>query len=144
MISLITERRSYSTILTAYWDQPAPSYFKGSEDTPEYERRKKVGIAMCSSVSRLLIGGFLGLRHRPSPHHSALVLHRRTLAGSGGRMWGDTGYADSVLSEGRSSSPPASHARDLRALVMQYSMGMDECSSFYHWACSNILYWQYF
>jgi len=30
------------TILTAYWDQPAPSFFNGSEDTPEYDRRKNV------------------------------------------------------------------------------------------------------
>jgi hypothetical protein len=44
--SQITENRSYSTILTAYWDQPAPSYFNGSEDTPEYDRRKKVGFVM--------------------------------------------------------------------------------------------------
>jgi hypothetical protein len=101
---------SYSTILTAYWDQPAPSYFNGSEDTPEYERRKKVGFLIYASVSDLFIGHLLGLRHRPSPHHSALVLYRRTLAGSRGRMWGDTGYADSVLGEGRSSSPSTSYA----------------------------------
>lgn len=42
---------SYSTILTAYWDQPAPSYFNGSEDTPEYERRKKVGFVIGPNVS---------------------------------------------------------------------------------------------
>jgi len=30
------------TILTTYWDQPAPSFFNGSEDTPEYDRRKNV------------------------------------------------------------------------------------------------------
>ena len=55
MLSLITESRSYSTILTAYWDQPAPSYFNGSEDTPEYDRRKKVGFVVCTSLSRLVI-----------------------------------------------------------------------------------------
>jgi hypothetical protein len=106
----ITKNRSYSTILTAYWDQPAPSYFNGSEDTPEYDRRKKVGFVMGLSVSRLLIGHPLGLRYRSDPHHSALVLYRRTLTGSGGCMWGDTDYADSVFSEGRSSGPSTSHA----------------------------------
>ena len=110
VLSLITESRSYSTILTAYWDQPAPSYFNGSEDTPEYDRRKKVDFVMSASISRLLIGHVLVLRHRPSPYHSAFVLYRRTLAGSGGRLWRNTGYADSVLSEGRSSSPSTSHA----------------------------------
>lgn len=35
---------SHSTILAAYWDQPAPSFFNGSEDTPEYDRRKNVSL----------------------------------------------------------------------------------------------------
>ena len=39
-----------STILTAYWDQPAPSFFNGSEDTPEYDRRKKVSVGIYRSV----------------------------------------------------------------------------------------------
>ncbi|KAI0268377.1 ARM repeat-containing protein [Gloeopeniophorella convolvens] len=29
-----------ATILVVYWDQPAPSFFNGTEDTPEYNRRK--------------------------------------------------------------------------------------------------------
>jgi len=37
-------------LLTAYWDQPAPSFFNGSEDTPEYDRRKNVSVDICRSV----------------------------------------------------------------------------------------------
>jgi len=40
---------SCSTILTAYWDQPTPSFFNGSEDTPEYDRRKDVSFIICCS-----------------------------------------------------------------------------------------------
>jgi hypothetical protein len=39
-----------STILTAYWDQPAPSFFNGSEDTPEYDRRKNVSVVVYATM----------------------------------------------------------------------------------------------
>jgi len=39
-----------STILTLYWDQPAPSFFNGSEDTPEYDRRQNVSVDIRRNV----------------------------------------------------------------------------------------------
>jgi hypothetical protein len=60
---LITEidTRSYSTILAAYWDQPAPSFFNGSEDTPEYDRRKNVSPVICHSADNLTVDCPVGL-----------------------------------------------------------------------------------
>ena len=52
---------SYSTILTAYWDQPAPSFFNGSEDTPEYDRRKNVSLVLCHSIDSLPVDHPVGL-----------------------------------------------------------------------------------
>jgi hypothetical protein len=48
--SRMIDTTSFSTILTTYWDQPAPSFFNGSEDTPEYDRRKIVSVGICRSV----------------------------------------------------------------------------------------------
>ena len=50
-----------STILTAYWDQPAPSFFNGSEDTPEYDRRKNVSLIICHSADNLIVDHLVGL-----------------------------------------------------------------------------------
>lgn len=47
--------RTYSTILAAYWDQPAPSFFNGSEDTPEYDRRKNVSLVICHGADHLTV-----------------------------------------------------------------------------------------
>ncbi|KAH9062811.1 ARM repeat-containing protein [Lactarius vividus] len=51
-----------TTILTAYWDQPAPSYFNGSEDTPEYDRRKKVYDT--DPVRTILLSSYIAERLR--------------------------------------------------------------------------------
>jgi hypothetical protein len=48
--SLNNRRDICSTILTAYWDQPAPSFFNGSEDTPEYDRRQNVSLDIRRNV----------------------------------------------------------------------------------------------
>jgi hypothetical protein len=50
------------TIMTAYWDQPAPSFFNGSEDTPEYDRRKNVYDT--DPVRTTLLSSFIGERLR--------------------------------------------------------------------------------
>ncbi|KAF8505664.1 ARM repeat-containing protein [Russula emetica] len=50
------------TILTAYWDQPAPSFFNGSEDTPEYDRRKNVYNT--DPVRTILLSSFIAERLR--------------------------------------------------------------------------------
>ncbi|KAI0307271.1 ARM repeat-containing protein [Multifurca ochricompacta] len=51
-----------TTILTAYWDQPAPSFFNGSEDTPEYERRKNAYDM--DPVRTILLSSFIAERLR--------------------------------------------------------------------------------
>jgi len=50
------------TILTTYWDQPAPSFFNGSEDTPEYDRRKNVYDT--DPVRTILLSSFIAERLR--------------------------------------------------------------------------------
>lgn len=50
------------TILAAYWDQPAPSFFNGSEDTPEYDRRKNVYDT--DPVRTILLSSFIAERLR--------------------------------------------------------------------------------
>lgn len=50
------------TLLTAYWDQPAPSFFNGSEDTPEYDRRKNVYDT--DPVRTTLLSSFIAERLR--------------------------------------------------------------------------------
>jgi hypothetical protein len=55
------DTRSHSTILAAYWDQPAPSFFNGSEDTPEYERRKNVSLVIRRSADNLTVDRPVGL-----------------------------------------------------------------------------------
>jgi len=51
-----------TTILTTYWDQPAPSFFNGSEDTPEYDRRKNVYDT--DPVRTILLSSFIAERLR--------------------------------------------------------------------------------
>ena len=49
--ALILSRR---TILTLYWDQPPPSFYSNTEDTPEFDRRKAVsGSSKYPSGERL-------------------------------------------------------------------------------------------
>jgi hypothetical protein len=120
MISLISETDilSCSTILTTYWDQPAPSFFNGSEDTPEYDRRKNVSLviyAILKTVYPLVTS--IGLRYRSSAHYPTLIVHRRALAGSGGCMRRGAGYADPIPIEGGPPGPRAPHARDLRVVA---------------------------
>lgn len=50
------------TILAAYWDQPAPSFFNGSEDTPEYDRRQNVYDT--DPVRTTLLSSFIAERLR--------------------------------------------------------------------------------
>ncbi|KAI9512244.1 ARM repeat-containing protein [Russula earlei] len=50
------------TILVAYWDQPAPSFFNGSEDTSEYDRRKNVYNA--DPACTVLLSSFIAERLR--------------------------------------------------------------------------------
>lgn len=108
----LTDILSCSTILTAYWDQPAPSFFNGSEDTPEYDRRKKVSLVICCDENHLPLVPSIGLRYGSCTHYPTLIVHCRTPAGSRGCMRRSTGYADPIPIEGGSSSPPAPHARD--------------------------------